>query len=177
MEVLEPISDNDRGFLLCSLIQIRTAGIHRLRVDTGTEDVENEAAPRWLMRFLACLLSLFIIGSFQALGEGLELRDLETTGWPCLNQPTGIAKTQDGIERNAMKNRALDQIPAMIESLGTLGFLRKVAIYDAELKAQRRNPVNRCSEERPSTLRESNRVSDRLSRFGIPRPAGNVQLR
>ena len=35
-----------------------------------------------------------------------ELRELELTGWDCLQKPEGAAKTEDGKERNVQKNRS-----------------------------------------------------------------------
>jgi hypothetical protein len=83
-----------------------------------------------------------------ALADPLEIRDVPVSGWPCLNQPSGTAKTPDGVERNAMKNRApVNLSGARIESLDTTGFLRKVAAYDAELRAQRRTQLSAASKQ------------------------------
>src|SRR6476646_12127078 len=81
-----------------------------------------------------------------ALADAQEIRDVSVSGWPCLTQPSGTAKTPDGVERNAMKNRApVDLSGATIEPLDTTGFLRKVAAYDAELRAQRRTQLSAAS--------------------------------
>lgn len=77
-----------------------------------------------------------------AAADDTELRDLKIDGWPCLQQPSGTAKTQDGIERNAMKNRSADVPPTRkIEDLDTAGFLKKVRGYDEQLQAHRRNEL------------------------------------
>jgi len=83
-----------------------------------------------------------------ALADNLEIRDVNVSGWPCLTQPSGTAKTPDGVERNAMKNRdPVNLSGAKIESLDTAGFLRKVAAYDAELRAQRRAQLSAASKQ------------------------------
>lgn len=78
-----------------------------------------------------------------------ELRDLGVTDWPCLNQLSGTAKTPDGIERNLQKNRSpIDLNSAKIEALDAAGFLKKVAAYDAQLKAQRRTELTASDKEK-----------------------------
>src|SRR5260370_975240 len=53
-----------------------------------------------------CLAAATVLASTAPIGtEDVELRDLDVTGWDCANQMDGSAKTQDGIERNRMKNR------------------------------------------------------------------------
>ncbi|HZE13463.1 MAG TPA: hypothetical protein VE086_06895, partial [Chthoniobacterales bacterium] len=71
-----------------------------------------------------------------------DLRDVDVSAWPCLNTPTGTAKTPDGADRNTKKNR--DPVPLegkKIEALSTATFLQKVGSYDSELKAQRRSQL------------------------------------
>src|SRR6476646_12200376 len=77
-----------------------------------------------------------------ALADAQEIRDVTVNGWPCLTQPSGTAKTPDGVERNAMKNRAPVTLLSAIAPLDTAGFLKKVAAYDAELHAQRRTQLS-----------------------------------
>jgi len=63
-------------------------------------------------RFATLPVSLAIlILTVNADADDLELRNLDTSGWPCLNQPSGTAK-KDGIDRNLMKNRSMAKIPA-----------------------------------------------------------------
>jgi hypothetical protein len=58
--------------------------------------------------------------------KDLELRDLDVAGWDCLDRAEGTAKTQDGIERNRMKNRSLEnQTAGPIDSLDTATFSKK----------------------------------------------------
>jgi hypothetical protein len=84
-----------------------------------------------------------------ALADSQEIRDVTVNGWPCLSQPSGTAKTPDGAERNAMKNRApVNLSGTTIEPLDTAGFLKKVAAYDAELRAQRRTQLSAASKQR-----------------------------
>jgi hypothetical protein len=80
-------------------------------------------------------LSLAIIGLASAatlVSEDSELRDLEIKGWDCLERAEGTAKTEDGIERNRMKNRSPEkQTAGPIESLDTAAFLKKFGGHGA----------------------------------------------
>src|SRR5437764_729812 len=79
-----------------------------------------------------------IVACVRVYGDDIELRNLGITDRPCLSQPSGTAKTPDGIERNAMKNRSpVDLSTAKVEALDTAGFLKKAAAYDAQLNANR----------------------------------------
>lgn len=76
----------------------------------------------------------------MVMADDPEIRDLDVTSWSCLDQPSGTAKTQDGIERNPMKNRPpINLSGTRIESLDTAGFLKKVGQYDTQISFQRRN--------------------------------------
>ena len=72
------------------------------------------------------MVLLVVIASFVTSGaEDLELRDLDVAGWECLDRAEGTAKTQDGIERNRMKNRSPEnQTAGPIESLDMVRMLR-----------------------------------------------------
>jgi hypothetical protein len=75
--------------------------------------------------------------------EDIELRDLDVTGWDCANQMDGSAKTQDGIERNRMKNRwpPGDLSAFTVDALDTAAFLKKVGQYDSRLQSKRRGEL------------------------------------
>src|ERR1044071_1358208 len=63
--------------------------------------------------------------------EDLELKDLDLSGWDCLDKPEGLAKTPDGKERNPQKNRApIDLAGKEIPAMDIAGFLKRVAEYD-----------------------------------------------
>ena len=70
-----------------------------------------------------------------------ELRNLDLTGWDCVSKLEGIAKTQDGKERNQQKNRSAIEIADLkIPSFDTTAFLARVADYDRQIgKKHRRN--------------------------------------
>jgi hypothetical protein len=86
---------------------------------------------------LAAATALALTGT-----EDTELRDLDLSVWDCANQTEGSANTQDGIERNRMKNRwAVSVFPSLVEALDTAAFLKKVREYDARLQAQRRGEL------------------------------------
>ena len=86
------------------------------------------------------LVTIFIVCcAAHAVAQDADIRDADVSAWPCLNSPSGTAKTQDGIERNAMKNRAPVALAGKtVEPLDTAAFLKKIAAYDNQLRAQRR---------------------------------------
>jgi hypothetical protein len=122
---------SDRIRLVDKPIRIRFAEIF----NSGQLRLKNQVP---IIRLTA---ALFLYQPHPINGDDLELRDLNTSDWPCLNQPSGTAKTPDGIERNLMKNRGTAKMQPNIQSLDTAGFLKKVSVYDEELKAHRRNEL------------------------------------
>jgi hypothetical protein len=81
--------------------------------------------------------------------EDIELRDLDVTGWDCANQTDGTAKTQDGIERNRMKNRwaRADLSACAAEPLDTAAFLKKVREYDSRMQTRRRGELTAAQKD------------------------------
>jgi len=78
----------------------------------------------------------------------IELRNLDMTGWDCVNNPEGTAQSEDAKERNRMKNRwpvNLSLFP--IEAFDTAGFLKKVREYDARLGSQRRGELTAAQKD------------------------------
>src|SRR6476469_6160501 len=96
----------------------------------------------------ALIYSATIVLATCALADVLDIRDVSVSAWPCLTQPSGTAKTPDGVERNTMKNRAPVSLLSAIAPLDTAGFLKKVAAYDSELRAQRRTQLSPTSKQR-----------------------------
>lgn len=94
------------------------------------------------MRLWIFILVLFASDFELGLGQDADLRDLDVSAWPCLNRLEGTAKTPDAQARNRMKNRtAVDLSNVKVEQLDTAGFSKKVAAYDAQLKANRRSQL------------------------------------
>jgi hypothetical protein len=88
---------------------------------------------------LMMLVSAALISRGVGFAEGTELRDLDVSHWSCLHKPAGTATQPDERERNLMKNRdPVRALPLNPEQLDVASFLRKVAAYDATLKARRR---------------------------------------
>src|SRR5438876_4657661 len=80
--------------------------------------------------------------------EDTELRDLDVTGWDCVNQTEGTAQGQDSIERNRLKNRwpvNLSTFP--VESLDTAGFVKKVREYDSRIQSGRRGELTAAQKD------------------------------
>src|SRR5581483_7877457 len=59
----------------------------------------------WL-GLLLCALATQVQAQRRQTSEDRDLKELNLTGWDCLNRPFGTAKTPDGQERNRMKNRS-----------------------------------------------------------------------
>jgi hypothetical protein len=88
---------------------------------------------------LIILISTALISRGIGFTEDTELRDLDVSHWSCLSKPAGTATQPDEQERNLMKNRnSVRPLPLNVEQLDIPSFLRKVAAYDAALKAARR---------------------------------------
>src|SRR2546430_15959049 len=76
-------------------------------------------------RLFGLSLACFVLTAFAAneIAQLPELRDLDLSGWDCLSKFEGIAKTQDGKERNQQKNRSPAILTfATIMSLDTPAF-------------------------------------------------------
>src|SRR5438270_4198380 len=76
--------------------------------------------------FALMLFAIVAIASAQPrISEDRDLKPLDLTGWHCLNSPGGSAKTADGQERNAGKNRTpVDLAGRQISSFDTAGLLQ-----------------------------------------------------
>ena len=93
----------------------------------------NRTAIRQIILISAALISRGI-----GFAEDTELRNLDIRRWPCLSRPAGTATHPDEQERNLMKNRSPVRVRPNVEQLDIASFLKKVAAYDATLKAARR---------------------------------------
>jgi hypothetical protein len=77
------------------------------------------------------------------ISEDRELKEIDLTGWDCLNRSEGTAKTPDGVERNRLKNRpAADLAGAHVAAMDTAAFLRFVADFDAQTKRKHRSDLS-----------------------------------
>jgi hypothetical protein len=93
--------------------------------------------------FLCLAVAVTVVASPATIGtDDSELRDLDVTGWDCVNQSEGTAQSQDAKERNRMKNRwPVDLALFTVERLDTAGFLTKVREYDSRLQSKRRGEL------------------------------------
>lgn len=115
--------------------------------------LETERPNAALMRSLALALLVVIARSVTSGAEDLELRDLDVAGWECLGRAEGTAKTQDGIERNRMKNRSPEnQTAGPIESLDTAAFLKKFGGYGAYAQGKRRSGLTAEQKDQLTSL-------------------------
>ena len=77
------------------------------------------------------------------ISEDRELKEIDLGVWDCRDRLPGTAKTDDGIERNQLKNRSvIDLTNLKTPSVETDGFLQMVAAFDAKTKGLRRNELN-----------------------------------
>ena len=96
---------------------------------------------------LVILVSAALV-SDSAFAEDTELRDLDVSHWFCLSKPAGTATKPDERERNLMKNRdPARTLPPKLERLDVASFVKKVAAYDATLKATRRADLDQSPKE------------------------------
>ena len=85
--------------------------------------------------------------------EDRELTDLDVSGWDCLNKPEGAAKSEDGAERNRLKNRPAPTPPtASVKALDTAGFLKFVGAFDVQTKNKRRKELNPAQKQQVNAL-------------------------
>jgi hypothetical protein len=97
---------------------------------------------------LIILISTALISRGIGFAQDTELRNLDVSHWSCLNKPAGTATQRDERERNLMKNRnPVRALPPNVEQLDVPSFLRKVAAYDATLKAARRGDLDQSRKE------------------------------
>ena len=95
----------------------------------------------WATIHLVTLVSAALVSRGSA--QDTELRDLDLNHWFCLGKPAGTATQPDEQERNLMKNRKFPGVlPLNVEQLDVASLLKKVAAYDAKLKANRRTDLD-----------------------------------
>ena len=93
-------------------------------------------------------MSAVLVSRGIGFADDTELRDLDVSRWFCLSKPAGTATQPDEQERNLMKNRKpVGGLPLNVEQLDVPSFLRKVAAYDATLKATRRADLDQPRKE------------------------------
>ena len=102
--------------------------------------------------------SLFWSATFAArprpvISEDRELKEIDLGVWDCRDKASGTAKTDDGIERNQLKNRSvIDLTKLKAPSVETDGFLQMVAAFDAKTKGMRRKELTPALESELAAL-------------------------
>ena len=81
-----------------------------------------------------------------------ELRDLDLTGWDCLTQLAGVARTQDCNERNVQKNRGPIELNGKIPEFDFAGFLARGADYDRQIERKHRRDLSPEQKEKVTSL-------------------------
>src|SRR6266480_6495203 len=93
---------------------------------------------RWIVGSFFVGISL-VASTAEPTPQLPELRDLDLSGWDCLSKLEGIAKTQDGKERNQQKNRSSIELTGVnIPSFDTAAFLARVAEHDRQIEKKHR---------------------------------------
>jgi hypothetical protein len=91
------------------------------------------------MGSLRLVALMFVLAAFSRTSLIYDLRDVDLSGWDCLTKPGGLARTEDGIERNRQKNRsAIDLTGIKVNEFDTFGFLTQVADYNRQLGKKHR---------------------------------------
>ena len=96
---------------------------------------------KWFAEMAILRLSCFVLllATFAPTRPLFELRDVDLTGWVCLGNPAGAAKSPEGEERNRQKNRsAMNLVGVNVKSFDTASFLAQVAEYDRQLGRKHR---------------------------------------
>ncbi|MEP7248226.1 MAG: hypothetical protein ABI787_00430 [Spartobacteria bacterium] len=93
-----------------------------------------------------CYTLLFLttlsVAQRSRITEDRELKEIDLTGWDCVDRLEGSAKTPDGLERNRLKNRtAADLLGARVDALDFTAFQRLVAAFDNQTKGKRRKDL------------------------------------
>lgn len=108
----------------------------------------------WASLLVGLALLLGLLGArpaFQISGDR-ELKEIDLSGWDCLNRLEGSAKTPDGSERNRLKNRSAPDVAPPVVELDTAGFLKRVAEFDAQTKGKRRKELNSSQKQQLDAL-------------------------
>src|SRR5947209_4571350 len=98
------------------------------------------------------LLGAWLLPAFSQTAQLPELRDLDLTGWDCLTQLAGVARTQDGNERNIQKNRAPLEITHKIPEFDFAAFLARAAEYDRQIGRKHRQDLSSEQKEKVASL-------------------------
>src|SRR6266404_2894211 len=107
---------------------------------------------RWMLNFALVFLS-FVTFAATAAGQLPELHDLDLRGWDCVSKLEGIAKTQDGKERNQQKNRSpIELTGTKIEPFAVATFLARVADYDRQIEKKHRRDLSQTQKEQVVAL-------------------------
>ena len=89
----------------------------------------------------------------RRISEDRDLIEIDLTGWDCLQQQGGSAKTPDGVERNQKKNRApIDLTGVNVPRFDTTAFLRHVSAFDAQTKGKRRKDLSGAQKQQLEAL-------------------------
>jgi hypothetical protein len=118
-----------------------------------------EHHPRFRFTFYCATIAVLIAvtaiakGPRPAISEDRELKEIDLKAWDCRDQLSGTAKTDEGIERNALKNRSvIDLTKLKTPSVETDGFLQMVAAFDKQTKGMKRPDLDPASRRALETL-------------------------
>src|SRR5262249_9548805 len=106
-------------------------------------------------RFALILRTLLAISVANAFAQGRrqisddrDLKEIDLTGWDCLNKPGGSARTPDGIERNTLKNRSATDITGLkLQDLDCAGLLQSLSQFDSAIARKRRKDLTEAERQ------------------------------
>jgi hypothetical protein len=110
-------------------------------------------------RFAVCACALTLVAATisspaqRRISEDRDLREIDLTGWDCLNQMGGSAKTPDGAARNKGKNRAPIPLAGLnIPRFDTASFLRAMSTFEAQTNGKRRKDLGAAQLQQLATM-------------------------
>ncbi len=107
-----------------------------------------------LLLIAAALLGRVIaFAARPSISEDRELKEIDPATWDCRDRLEGSAKTDDGVERNRMKNRsAIDLAGIRPSSFNMTSLLQYLAPFDSETKGKHRKDLTAAQRDRLNPL-------------------------
>src|ERR1019366_2265980 len=106
-----------------------------------------------------------------------DLRNLDTSGWNCVNQPEGTPRDPAGAARNRVKNRDWTAVTTTnVQQWSFEEFLAHALAYEADVGGADPARVETRAGGKVGFTRKADRLRHRLAQRDISRAAGIVQL-
>lgn len=104
--------------------------------------IDNRSLLAVSIIYLAALTTIDAQRPLPRISDDRELKEIDLTGWDCLNKSGGTARTPDGVDRNALKNRSSAEIPnSKIADWDIATFVKNLSAFDAATFHKRRKDL------------------------------------